>query len=304
MRRDDPLTWSDWPQTGLPQYGQVTRTPIFAPQFLRNRQNANVHKAFSILFGNEDLIVNHDRGCLFRPTRGVTFPDGTRDRLEWETRDNLHLDMNPWLYMDGSDEPQQNLDQLRYEKLSNFIFENNQVRKKDGLTLQAVLNLEDNPEESGGFIIVPGFHKHFEEYFKLVGGSRGVASHSFAKNSELFTKRAVRIPMRRGSIVIWNQLMPHGSKHNSSNRWRAAQFVRMFPRASMVESRAKSRALCVQRQLFRHPRGTVDVSPIGMQVFGLQGHVTETQRPTNWKEAKPYGQQPRRNCDDLHLEDV
>lgn len=302
MRRNDPSTWSDWPNTGLPQYGQVSRTPIFAPQFMRNRQNPRMHSVFSGLFGNEDLIVNHDRGCLFRPTRDVIFSTGTKDMKEWETRDNLHLDMNPWLYLDGSDEPQQNLDRLRYDKLSNHIVENNQVRKKDGLTLQAVLNLEDNPSECGGFIIVPGFHKHFEAYFSLVGGSRGVASHSFAKNSELFTKRAIRIPMRRGSIVIWNQLMPHGSKHNASNRWRAAQFVRMYPRSTLVPARAKARAICVQKQLFRLPTGTVDVTPLGMQVFGFQGYVTETQRPAEWGFARPYGQQQKRHDDTSNVD--
>lgn len=181
--------------------------------------------------------------------------------------------------------------------MSNFIFENNQVRKRDGLTLQAVLNFEDNLEECGGFIIVPGFHKHFEQYFSLVNGSRGVASHSFTKNSELFIKRACRVPMRKGSIVIWNQLMPHGSAHNSSEIFRAAQFFRMYPRSQLTPARAKARALCVQKQLFRFPRGTVEVTPLGMRVFGLEGFVTETQRPTNWSPAKPYAQQKRHDDD-------
>jgi hypothetical protein len=44
---------------------------------------------------SEDLLVSHDRWCVFRPTRDVP---GVGDRPDWKTRANLHLDLNPWTY--------------------------------------------------------------------------------------------------------------------------------------------------------------------------------------------------------------
>eukprot|EP01102_Stenamoeba_stenopodia_P014460 TRINITY_DN4804_c0_g1_i1.p1 TRINITY_DN4804_c0_g1~~TRINITY_DN4804_c0_g1_i1.p1 ORF type:complete len:378 (-),score=72.37 TRINITY_DN4804_c0_g1_i1:232-1365(-) len=281
MRRDDPRTWSRWPSTGMPQYGQVQHAPIFAESFLNNRQNENVHRVFSLLFGRENLLVSHDRGCLFRPTKHVptaplSFSESSSlktpvkcvDRPEWATRDNLHLDMNPWLWLEGSDEPQKNLDTLRYHKINNFIFENNQIRRRDGIALQGVLNLLDNQEDDGGLQLVPGFHRHFDEYFQVIGsGSRENASYSFDASDPL-QKYAIRISMRQGSLVIWDQKIPHGSKPNKSSRFRAAQFLRMFPAETVVPARAKARAAAVRNELANLPREFV-VSANGMRVFGL-----------------------------------
>jgi hypothetical protein len=40
---------------------------------MRNRQNTKMHRAFSVLLEETNLLVNIDRGCLYRPTKNVTF---------------------------------------------------------------------------------------------------------------------------------------------------------------------------------------------------------------------------------------
>jgi hypothetical protein len=62
--------------------------PFWTHQALRNRQNANLHKAYSILYGREDLLVNHDRYGLFRPTKET--PEDDPNQL-WQTIYNIHL---------------------------------------------------------------------------------------------------------------------------------------------------------------------------------------------------------------------
>lgn len=112
---------------------------------MRNRQNPNVHKVFSLLLKEEDLITNHDRACLFRPTMGVQFATGRmiyliylrifeviftilgmRDPKEWATADNVHIDMNPWHWMGDGKVNRDHLRKLRYDRPGNFIYENNQ----------------------------------------------------------------------------------------------------------------------------------------------------------------------------------
>mgnify|MGYP002395079043 CR=1 FL=1 len=144
-----------------------------------------------MLFEREDLLINHDRYGLFRPTKDVPFstkrsgqdlnaddltnggdrPDGEKevqDRPQWRTTRNCHLDMNPWRFIEStsSADSDEVLASLSYEEEMDFITENNEVGafKDDRLHVQALINLLDNREPDGGFHIVPGFKHHFVEW--------------------------------------------------------------------------------------------------------------------------------------------
>ena len=49
-----------------------------------------------------------------------------RDPKEWATADNVHIDMNPWHWMGDGKINRDHLRRLRYDRTSNFIYENNQ----------------------------------------------------------------------------------------------------------------------------------------------------------------------------------
>ena len=85
--------------------------------------------------------------------------------------------------------------------------------------LLGVLNLHDNRDEDGGFQCVPGFHLNFEEYFKSIKRDDESQAYNF-KPRDIPYKQAVRISMRAGSMVVWDQRMAHGSKPNASSRFR------------------------------------------------------------------------------------
>src|SRR4051812_39458925 len=53
----DPSTYDYAPMNGI---GIYTDQPIFSRQFLLNRSNPNVYRAFSLVSENPNLIVNHD----------------------------------------------------------------------------------------------------------------------------------------------------------------------------------------------------------------------------------------------------
>jgi len=268
--RSNVDTWSRWPADSIERYGSPHKPPVFLPQFLRNRQNPNVFRVFSTLLHDDKLLVNHDRCCFFRPTKAGTLADGqalSKDMPEWGTNANFHIDMNPWAWMGDGAVNRMALSTLRYDKLNNFIFENNQPSHSDGVQLQGVLNLADNREEDGGFSCVPGFHLEFGQYFNSRKPNMGSPSYNFTPKEEPY-HRGTRIVMRVGSMVVWDQRMAHGSLPNRSAHFRSAQFIKLFPQRTVDAARARARAETVYAQI-KGVGFEAEVTELGRSLFGL-----------------------------------
>jgi len=250
-------TWSKWAGRS---FGMPSNEPLFTPQLLANRQNANVHRVFSTLIGTAQLLVNHDRWAIYRPTLLVGD--------EYRTRDNVHLDINPWRFQQDDASLWREVDaNLTYAAVRDFIAENNQVtRSTRGRQFQAVLNLLDNEEADGGFVIVPGFHRYFERWTQSVAMTHTECKYAF-RDKDPIAKAAVRIPCAAGSMIVWDQRCAHGSRGNRSDRMRAIQFLKMFSSEGMDERRRLARRRCLQR-LVRS--STTAISDVGRIVFDLQ----------------------------------
>lgn len=138
-----PTTYDHAPmKTNFPILG---KSPLFSKILLRNRCHPNIRRVFKMLYGRTDLLSNHDRVSLYRPTIY---------REEWKstyTYPNVHLDFNPSVW--ESDEVSTYRSTLTYNSSKQFIIEN-QLHSRDVGLLQGVLNLVDNREEDGGFIYV------------------------------------------------------------------------------------------------------------------------------------------------------
>ncbi len=170
------------------------------------------------------------------------------------------MDVNPWGFVHNSAKVRETLNGLTYgTHLNHFIFENNQIVDDDTTKfhLQGVLNLVDNLEEDGGFQIVPGFKNHFQEWLDLFEGTE-LHKTAEERNTVNFSEKdplqrfAIRIPMREGSMVVWDQRSPHGTVANNSSRIRSAQFIKMFPALPMDPNRAIARSSTVQISLGDH----------------------------------------------------
>jgi ectoine hydroxylase-related dioxygenase (phytanoyl-CoA dioxygenase family) len=265
--RRDVSTWSHWPENSLEQYGSPQISPIFRAQFLNNRQNPIIHRLFSILLGSTELLVNHDRCCLFRPTAM---------NKEWETKANLHLDMNPWNWLSDNQTERRELEALDYSKPNHFIFENNQPSKSDGVQLQGVINFVDNSVMDGGFVTVPRFHKEFDALFATPPRHTKL-SYTFFPGTGPFN-RAERVAMPAGAVVVWDQRMAHGSFPNKSEVLRMAQFIKMFPTATVSHRRLALRARSLQNKMQKvllpstdaSSEDFIEVSNIGRSVFSTE----------------------------------
>jgi len=105
-----------------------------------------------------------------------------------------------------------------------------------GIRVQGVLNLSDNPEERGGFQCVPRFHgaRYFqwiEENRESYGTRPDVAKRNFTEvpEEDLMREEILRVPMKAGSLLVWNSQLPHANFPNTSDEFRMVQYIKMIP---------------------------------------------------------------------------
>lgn len=302
MRDWDPRVCTRFP--GSKTGGFLGDGALFYRQMLENRQNERVYRAWATLYGDTRLMVNHDRVGYFRPTRAVSMPAFQRRSLvpgksktyealpaadypELRSTYNLHLDMNPWYYCYESDSSAENsfLRTIKYERPGMFLAENNVLGViGDGQKhFQGLINLADNRHDDGGFILVPGFRHHLTEWVADTQ-QRGLQETYGTQlrfipipQTEPVHRNAIRVTMRAGSMVIWDQCTVHGSAPNNSSRPRYAQFLKLFPVAGCSNhvERFERRAAAIQRELAgKHAKG-LRLSKLGRRLFGLDPWPTE-----------------------------
>jgi hypothetical protein len=270
---DDPSTYDHAPIN--PNYGVVGRAAMFSPRFLYNRQHPNVFQAFTLLADDPNLLISHDRCAFYRPTRQIPFRGQIVDKPEWKTEytyPGVHLDFNPGMYH-SAERVIAARERLDYSSEQDWTSENSFYCDRDGQMLQAVLNLEDNRVEDGGYHGVPGFHRRFEEW--LLGlhcddpSPAGLYRFSAGSAHDCrYASHPIRVPAPAGSLIIWDQRLAHGTLPNDSNRGRLIQFLKVFPRRIVSASRYRAR-----RQALTAILKTIcfhDVSEIGRTLFGLE----------------------------------
>eukprot|EP01127_Copromyxa_protea_P005205 TRINITY_DN150_c1_g1_i3.p1 TRINITY_DN150_c1_g1~~TRINITY_DN150_c1_g1_i3.p1 ORF type:complete len:344 (-),score=46.68 TRINITY_DN150_c1_g1_i3:72-1103(-) len=234
--RNDSSTWSKdyFPANAV---GILGSGPAFGPCTWRNRQNPNIYKIFSTIYGTPKLWVSLDRWGLMRPTKNVPIgkldevrarttvegleikgrglgtkpgeePQIVEDHRAWRTRPLwIHWDLNPWIWCLTKEGEEYHFQE--------FIQENN-GSPNDGLgKAQGILNLVDSKEGDGGFCCVPGFHKHLKEYATLTANTQyarqSLVSRSFVNvpQDDPLNKQVKKISLRAGSMVVWNSELPH-----------------------------------------------------------------------------------------------
>lgn len=89
--------------------------------------------------------------------------------------------------------------------------------------VQGILYLADVDEDQGAFSCVPGFHHALKDWLKTVPDGVSPQAHARA------TLRMQPIAAKRGDMVIWHRLLPHGSSPNRASRPRVAQYLSLRP---------------------------------------------------------------------------
>lgn len=270
-RRDRPATWDGWP--GLPHLGILGE--VAGEQVWRNRLNPRLHQVFRTLLGSERLWVSVDNCGMMRPTRAVpkrgalppapggvrwtvedapAAPDAVADMSGWRSKEQwLHWDMNPfaWFAGEGRD----------YSFDGSFITENNGARRDPGgiPKVQGLVCLVDAREQDGGFLTVPGFCHHLREWAgqpELAGFRDRQARNLdfvYVPKGEPMLAQTQRVPVRAGSLLVWNSEQPHANYPNDSARFRMVQYVKMFPAPPAGAAAPEALALRREGMLLRLP---------------------------------------------------
>jgi hypothetical protein len=166
-----------------------------------------------------------DRYGVMRPTKNVKFSqdEPSKDIEKWKTVEKwLHWDLNPWKV---SKKSSPSFDENNF----NFLSENND-NYMEPFKVQGLIALLDSREEDGGFLCVPGFHTYLEEWAQEnieIAAPERSNFVSVPKKDEI-QSFARRIPMRSGSLIIWNSNLPHCNYPNNSENFRMNQYIKMF----------------------------------------------------------------------------
>jgi hypothetical protein len=104
--------------------------------------------------------------------------------------------------------------------------------------LQGILALVDCREEDGGFHAVPGFH-HFIRTWANMPENRNLCLAANRDSGDPTTiqipdtdpvrQHIQRMPIRKGSLLIWDSRLPHGNYPNDSANPRIVQYMHMAP---------------------------------------------------------------------------
>eukprot|EP00051_Salpingoeca_urceolata_P023764 m.408878 g.408878 ORF g.408878 m.408878 type:complete len:362 (-) comp20150_c5_seq3:736-1821(-) len=232
-----------WPSVYGSKYntgkGFVGFEPAVSQGAFNVRQSPGLHRVFSNLLGTKALWAKFDRYGLMRPTKGIKCdkPGKTKDHPDWATETGfVHWDQNPW-------------------------FEPNFAR------VQGVLAITEHTLTSGGFHCIPlfcvGFHRVYEEYAEAY--RQHEHSGSLVNLPDQGHKRfAQRIPMRKGSFVIWDSRLPHGNWPNEDDSFRMVLYLTMFP-APVKDERSTGLRRC-EYEDFVEKR---ILTPLGSKILGV-----------------------------------
>ena len=91
------------------------------------------------------------------------------------------------------------------------------------VNVQGVLALTDTDEKTGGFQCVPQLYRELEVWRETQPKDRDPYVPDLAGFDVDF------IPLKAGDLLIFNSLLPHGIRPNSSNTVRMAQYISMVP---------------------------------------------------------------------------
>ena len=92
------------------------------------------------------------------------------------------------------------------------------------VNVQGVLALNDQTDlDMGGFQCVPSLYREFGEWVKTQPADRDPFKPDTTGHD------IVKVPMKKGDLLIWDSMLAHGIRVNYSDKARLAQYIAMTP---------------------------------------------------------------------------
>lgn len=209
--RDNEETWYE--KTPDSRVDGRTVEIYHGTQQWANRTAPDIYGAFSQILGERRICCSLDAAHISPPSRNL---DETLGFLHW---DMWHVQR----YNDPTHGPC-----IEPAANHNSAWETIMDQEPEGMRealaarkVQGMLYLTDTPEDTGAFVIVPGFHRQIESWLKNLPAS------AVPSAEDLLALGTVQVPGNAGDLVIWNSLCPHsaGVNHNREGRVRVVQYL-------------------------------------------------------------------------------
>jgi hypothetical protein len=174
LRRDDVTTWEDPWIGGAQRYGVVGGGLVHSDFLWGSRLLPAVHRAFSLVWGTDDLIVSFDGGCAFRPL----LADGSRRVASgW-----WHVDQNALLG----------------------------PHRRGFAGVQGIVSYLDAGPASGGLCVVPGSHRAHDVVCATTGSltAQGVP---LDPADPVIRAGGLLVCARAGDLLLWDSRTVHCS---------------------------------------------------------------------------------------------
>jgi hypothetical protein len=97
--------------------------------------------------------------------------------------------------------------------------------------LQGILYLEDTEVNQGGFQCVPSIYRNYSAWVQTQPVDRN------PRIPDITGYEVVPISGKKGDLLIWDSLLPHGNGHNLADLPRYAQYITMKPAEPDLASR-------------------------------------------------------------------
>lgn len=250
-----PSTYKKWISSGKENEGLVCRKPLFTNQTINNRQNENVYNVFSGLLNSADIQVSHESCYFLRPTKHIKFENNQiKSVREWKTKKIIRMDVDVDKCYAEPNNLASILKNLSYMNLMNFMCEPYIFSfSVTPLNIEGLINITNNRESDGGFSCVPGFHKYFDEWYNHCSELFNRKNNSYVSNlipkmdntkykkyvfdeNDPIKNRLVKINMKSGSLLIWDQRLPYCIEPNNSKNYWLAQKIKYSKRLNFVNN--------------------------------------------------------------------
>ena len=251
MKMHDPYSWQK-----LSTLGIVGDFICWKKQAMENRQNEKLVRAFELLYGKsrQELWTGFSRIGVMQPTRNVPIPyhdvnslpaceishavqverhvnrPDLKTKAEW-----LHWDLNPFCVIEEDKQPEDEkllLQTLRTNPDYYFILENNANMMVE--RMQGILHFTEGRDQDGVFVCVPGFHQHAREYAQAMKPQleplRKLCTFVSVPQGDKLFEQYQKVPVKAGSLIVFNSMLPHANQPNDSERFRICQYIKMVPR--------------------------------------------------------------------------
>jgi hypothetical protein len=165
----------------------------------RNRVHPKLVEAYVNLYGTDELVGTIDVYGIKRPTIG--HPDWRLKPLK------LHWDVD----------------------VSEYVTERRP-------RYQALCALNEHNKSVGCFAYVPESARNLKDWFSKYGK---YLRNKYVPNPNPMQQQVTPLPMRAGSVVIWDMGVAHSNTSNFSTNPRLTQFCRMIPNTEWALSSEK-----------------------------------------------------------------